>query len=80
MGVYLVPSSAVQFSVFPFCLTYCVCGLLFADCESIVPVIFLCLPTVGKVASVGCVGFLVEATGACILVDGAGGQSCLSGG
>ena len=31
-----------------------------------------------KVCSVGCVGFLVEATGACVLVDEAG--SCLSGG
>ena len=31
-----------------------------------------------KVGSVGCVGFLVEATGACVLVDEAG--SCLSGG
>ena len=31
-----------------------------------------------KVGSVGCVGFLVEATGACVLVGGAG--SCLSGG
>ena len=32
----------------------------------------------GKVDSVGCVGFLVEGTGACVLVDEAG--SCLSGG
>ena len=32
----------------------------------------------GKVGSVGCVGFLVEGTGACFLVDEAG--SCLSGG
>ena len=32
----------------------------------------------GKVGSVGCVGFLVEGTGACVLVGGAG--SCLSGG
>ena len=31
-----------------------------------------------KVGSVGCVGFLVEGTGACVLVDKAG--SCLSGG
>ena len=30
-----------------------------------------------KVGSVGCVGFLVEGTGACVLVDEAG--SCLSG-
>ena len=31
-----------------------------------------------KVLSVGCVGFLVEGTSACVLVDEAG--SCLSGG
>ena len=39
---------------------------------------FWFLPPVGKVGSVGCVGFLVEGTGACFLVDEAG--SCLSGG
>ena len=32
----------------------------------------------GEVGSVGCVGFLVEGTGACVLVDEA--RSCLSGG
>ena len=31
-----------------------------------------------KVGSVGCVGFMVEGTGACVLVDEA--ESCLSGG
>ena len=31
-----------------------------------------------KVGSVGCVGFLVEGTGACVLMDEA--DSCLSGG
>ena len=31
-----------------------------------------------KVGSVGCVGFLAEGTGPCVLVDEAG--SCLSGG
>ena len=31
-----------------------------------------------KVGSVGCVGFLVEETGACVLVNEAG--SCVSGG
>ena len=74
MGFYLAPSSAVYFSVFSFCLTYCVWGLLFAGCRFIVPVVFGLLP-VGKVVSVGCVGFLVEGTGACVLVDEAG--SCL---
>ena len=39
---------------------------------------FWCLPPVVKVGSVGCVGFLVEGTGACVLVDEA--VSCLSGG
>ena len=39
---------------------------------------FWCLLSVAKVGSVGFVGFLVERTGACVLVDEAG--SCLSGG
>ena len=39
---------------------------------------FWCLSPVTKVGSVGCVGFLVEGTSACVLVDEAG--SCLSGG
>ena len=39
---------------------------------------FWCLSPLGKVGSVGGVGFLVEGTGACVLVDEAG--SCLSGG
>ena len=39
---------------------------------------FWCLPPVGEFGSVGCVGFLVEGTGACVLVDKAG--SCLSHG
>ena len=39
---------------------------------------FWCLPPVGKVGSVGCVGFLVEGSGAHVLVDEA--RSCLSGG
>ena len=30
---------------------------------------FWCLPLGAKVGSVGCVGFLVEGTGACFLVD-----------
>ena len=39
---------------------------------------FWCLPPVGEVGSMACLGFLVEGTGACVLVGGAG--SCLSGG
>ena len=33
---------------------------------------FWCLPLVGKVGSVGCVGLLVEGVVACVLVDEAG--------
>ena len=40
VGFYLAPSSAAYFSVFSFCLTYCVWGLLFAGCRFLVPVIF----------------------------------------
>ena len=78
MGFYLAPSSAVCFCVFSFCLTYCVWGLLFTGCRFVVPIVFLCLSPVGKVGSVGCVGFMVEGTGACVLVDEVG--SCPSGG
>ena len=39
---------------------------------------FWCLPPVAKVSSVGCVGFLVQGTCDCVLVDEAG--SGLSGG
>ena len=43
---------------------------------------FWCLPPMGKVGSVGCVGFLVEGTGACVLAEEAGscpfgGQDCI---
>ena len=40
--------------------------------------LFLVSAPVAKVGSVGRVGFLVEGTGACVLVDEA--DSCLSGG
>ena len=33
---------------------------------------FWCLPPVGKVGTVGCVGFLVDGTGVCVLVDKSG--------
>ena len=39
---------------------------------------FWCLSPVAKVGSVGCVGFLVEGSSACVLVNESG--SCLSGG
>ena len=40
VGFYLAPSSAVCFSVFLFCLTYCALGLLFAGYRFVVPVVF----------------------------------------
>ena len=40
--------------------------------------LFLISVPLGKVGSVGCVGFLLEETSACVLVDEAG--SCVSGG
>ena len=40
VGFYLAPSSAVCFSVFSLCLSYCVWGLLFAGCRFIVPFVF----------------------------------------
>ena len=64
-------------------LTYCVCGLLFAACRFIDPLV--CgLPPVATVGSVVCVGFLVEETSACVLVFEAGfvflvGRSTSSG-
>ena len=65
VGFYSAPSSASYFSVFSFCLTYCVWGLFFSGCIS-------------HIGSVGSVRFLVEGTDACVLVDEAG--SWLSGG
>ena len=44
MGFYLAPSSAAYFSVFSFCLIYSVCGLLFAGCWFIFPVVFGVFP------------------------------------
>ena len=39
---------------------------------------FFCLSPVAKFGSVGCVGFLLDGTNACVLADEAG--PCLSGG
>ena len=79
VGFYLTPSSVVCFSVFSFCLTYLLClGSLFRRLQVHSSHCFWCLPAAGRVGSVGCVGFLAEGTGACVLVDEAG--SCLSGG
>ena len=76
VGYCLDPSSAVCFSVFSFCLTYCVWGLLFTGCRCIVSIVFGVCPQ--WLSFVGCVGFMVEGTSACVLVDEAG--SCLFGG
>ena len=38
-GFCLAPSSALCFSVFPFCLTYCL-GSCFAGCRFVVPIVF----------------------------------------
>ena len=78
VGFYLAPSSAAYFSFFSFCLTYCIWGSPFRRLHVRSSCCFWCLPPVGKVSSVGCVGFLVEGTGVCVLMDGAG--SCLSDG
>ena len=66
---YLAPSAAAYSSVFPFCLTYCFWGLLFSGCKFVIPIVFWCLSPVFKFGSVACVGFLVEGTGACVLVS-----------
>ena len=44
VGFYLALSSAVCLSVFSFCLTYCVWGLLFAGCRFAVPIVFGVFP------------------------------------
>ena len=44
VGFYLAPSSAVYFSVFSFCLAYCVWGLLLAGYRFIVPKVFVVCP------------------------------------
>ena len=53
-------------------------GVSFSQAQVCSSGCFWCLPPVGEVGSVACVGFLVEGTGTCVLVGGAG--SCLSGG
>ena len=40
VGFYLARSSTAYFSVFSFCLIYCVWGLLFSGCRFIVPIVF----------------------------------------
>ena len=52
-------------------------GVSFSQAASSCFPFFWCVSPVVKVVSVGCIGFLVEGTGACVLVDEAG--CCLSG-
>ena len=62
----------------PLLLLNLVClGSHFRRLQARISVCFWCLPPVRKVGSVGFVGFLIEGTGVCVLVDEAG--SCLSG-
>ena len=63
VGFYLASSSAVCFSVFSFCFTLSPSHRLHVRSSHC----FCCLPLVAKVGSVGCVGFLVEGTSACVL-------------
>ena len=44
VGFCLAPSSAVCFSVFSFCLTYCVWGLLYTGCRFLLTIIFHVCP------------------------------------
>ena len=53
-------------------------GVSFSQAAGLLFPLFLCLPPVGYVGSVGCVGFLLAGAGVCVLVDEAG--SCFSGG
>ena len=53
-------------------------GVSFLQAAGLWFLLFLVSAPVAEVGSLGCVGFLVEGTGVCVLVDEAG--SCLSGG
>ena len=53
-------------------------GSPFCRLQVLISCCFLCLSPVAKFGSVGCLSFLVEGTGACVLENDAG--FCLSGG
>ena len=76
VSFYLAPSSAVFLCLFILLNLLCL-GSPFHSLHVCSSHCFLCLLPVAKVGSVGYVGFLVEGTGASVLVDEAG--SCLSG-
>ena len=73
VNFYHVPSSAAYFSVFSFCLIYCVWSLLFVGWKIIVPLTFeVCLQWVRLdqcLLKVFCWG---RGTGACVLVGEVG--------
>ena len=77
MGFYLVPLSAAYFSVISFFSNFLCSWSTFYRLQDVSSCCLWCLLSVGKFGSVGCVGFLVEGTGACVLVDEA--VACLSG-
>ena len=57
-----------MFLIVSFCLTFCVHGLLSADCRIVVPLPSGVRPLVGKAGPGACVGILLGMTGACPLV------------
>ena len=77
VGFYFALSSAVYFCFFILLNLLCF-GSDFCRLQVRSSHCFWCLPQLGKVGSVGYVGFLVEGSGACVVVDEAG--SCISGG
>ena len=77
MVFYLAPSSAVYICLLILFNLLCL-GSPFHRLQVCSSHCFWCLPPVGEVGSVACVGFLVEGTGACVLVGDTG--TCLSGG
>ena len=76
VGFCLAPSPIVCFSVFSFCITYCVWGLLFTGCMFIVPVVFGICPQWLRLVQWVVLASWWRGTGACVLVDEGG--SCLS--
>ena len=78
MDFYLVPSSEAHFSVISFCLTFCVCGLLYTSSRIVVPLIFSVCPLEGEGDSSACIVFLLGQTGDYSLMGGT--ESCLSDG
>ena len=64
LGFYHIPSAAVYFPVFSFCLIYCVLALLSSS--------LWCLPSMGRFGTVPSENFPLEGSHACVLVERAG--------